>query len=116
MESHDDQWDAKTNIPTIKLADFGLEGIGSRHITFCGTEGHIAPEIIQAHKVLQELRKQRDKGMKTVPESRALSYGKSVDAWALGKILEEFLPGVLCFSTASLLFCTAYKLRYGYRG
>lgn len=33
------KWDARTDTPTIKLADFGLAGIGSEHQTFCGTEG-----------------------------------------------------------------------------
>ncbi len=42
----------------------------------------------------QELKKQRGKGIKTVPESMTLSYGKSVDIWALGKILDEFIQGI----------------------
>ncbi|KAF1993295.1 kinase-like protein, partial [Amniculicola lignicola CBS 123094] len=58
------EWDAKTDIPTIKLADFGLAGIGSEHDTYCGTDGYIAPE--------------------TVPQNRLLMYTNSVDIWALG--------------------------------
>ena len=38
------KWDARTDTPIIKLADFSLAGIGSEHQTLCGTEGYIAPD------------------------------------------------------------------------
>ena len=88
------KWDANTDIPTIKLADFGLAAISSRHTTFCGTEGYIAPEVIQGHKRLEELQKAKDRGVKTVPLSQLLSYDKSIDIWTLGKILQDLIRDV----------------------
>ncbi|KAL9123866.1 MAG: hypothetical protein Q9217_006746 [Psora testacea] len=91
------KWDAHTDTPTIKLADFGLAGITSEtsmHRTFCGTKGYVAPEVIQAYKRLEEVRGRRDKGMKTVPMSRVLRYDNSVDIWALGKILQDLVDAV----------------------
>ena len=73
------KWDADTDIPTIKLADFGLATISLQHTTFCETEGYITPEVIQGHKRLEKLQKAKDKGMKTVPPSWLLNYNKSVD-------------------------------------
>ncbi|KAL9027803.1 MAG: hypothetical protein Q9196_003724 [Gyalolechia fulgens] len=83
-----------TDTPTIKLADFGLAGIQPELTTYCGTEGYQAPEIIQVRQRLEELQKQKDKGMKTVPKSRLLCYDKSVDIWALGKILHELIDDI----------------------
>ena len=88
------KWDARTDTPTIKLADFGLAGIGSEHQTFCGTEGYIAPEIIQADERAKALEKQRDKWMKTFAPNRFPTYTNAVDIWALGKIVQEFLQDV----------------------
>ena len=88
-------WDVQNDIPEIKLADFGLAGIRAEdepeHKTFCGTKGYVAPEMLQAHQKLQELKKQRDKGMKTVSGSGLLRYNQSIDIWALGKILQELV-------------------------
>lgn len=88
------KWDARTDTPTIKLADFGLAGIGSEHQTFCGTEGYIAPEIIQADERAKALEKQRDKWMKTFAPNQFPTYTNAVDIWALGKIVQEFLQDV----------------------
>ena len=88
------KWDANTDIPTIKLADFGLTAINSRHTTFCGTEGYIAPEVIQGHKRFEELQKAKGRGLKTVSPRRLLSYDKSVDIWTLGKILQDLIRDV----------------------
>ncbi|MCJ1245702.1 hypothetical protein MMC30_002906 [Trapelia coarctata] len=88
------KWDTGTDTPTIKLADFGLAGINSEHKTFCGTDGYIAPEVIEANKRAEELQKQKGKGMKTVPDNRRLTYTNAVDVWALGKILQEFVRDV----------------------
>ena len=97
------EWDVQTDIPTIKLADFGLAGVrseNSMHTTFCGTEGYAAPEVLRGYERLKELEKQRDKGMKTIPQSRVLSYDKSVDIWALGKILHDLLGDILSDNTS----------------
>lgn len=88
------KWDTETDIPTIKLADFGLAAIGPKHETFCGTKGYIAPEVEKVNKKLQELKEQKDKGMKTVPGRWPLTYNNSVDIWPLGKILQELVDGL----------------------
>ena len=82
------KWDVRTDTPTIKLGDFGLAAIDPEHKTFCGTEGYVAPEVIVAHEMAKKLKKQRDKGMKTV--SRPI-YTNAVDIWALGKILRDLV-------------------------
>ena len=88
------KWDARTDTPIIKLADFGFAGIGSEHQTFCGTEGYIAPEIIQAKERAKALDKQRDKWMKTFAPNQLPTYTNAVDIWALGKIVQELLQDV----------------------
>lgn len=65
-------WDAGTDTPTIKLADFGLAGIGSEHETYSGNNGYTAPEVIKARQRAKELEEQKGKGMKTVASSRLL--------------------------------------------
>ena len=88
------KWDARTDTATIKLADFGLAGIGSEHQTFCGTEGYVAPEIIEAHETAKVLEQERDKRMKTFRPKRLPTYTNAVDVWAMGKILQELLQDV----------------------
>ncbi|KAH8800867.1 kinase-like domain-containing protein, partial [Xylogone sp. PMI_703] len=88
------KWDTKTDTPTIKLADFGLAGIGSKHTTFCGTKGYVAPEVIQAHQSTETLKKQKDKGMETNSQNQLLVYTHAVDIWTLGKIFQELLQYV----------------------
>ncbi|KAL9124600.1 MAG: hypothetical protein Q9217_006083 [Psora testacea] len=83
------KWDTQTDIPTIKLADFGLAAIGSERQTFCGTEDYLAPEVIEAQQMIQDLKEQQRKGMETVPLSRVGRYNNKVDIYAMGKILEE---------------------------
>ncbi|KAI4288218.1 MAG: hypothetical protein L6R35_002517 [Caloplaca aegaea] len=87
-------WDTGIDTPTIKLADFGLAGIGSEHKTYCGTDGYMAPEVIEARQRAKELEKQEDKGMKTVTRKRLLMYTNAVDIWSLGKILQELVQDV----------------------
>ncbi|KAL8972166.1 MAG: hypothetical protein Q9197_002912 [Variospora fuerteventurae] len=87
-------WDTGTDTPAIKLADFGLAGIGSEHKTYCGTEGYMAPEVIKARQRAKELEKQTDIGMKTVTRKRLLMYTNAVDIWSLGKILQELVQDV----------------------
>ena len=88
-------WDALIDIPTIKLADFGLAGIRAKdkpeHSTFCGTKGYVAPEMKRAYQRVKELKMQRDRGMKMISGYQFLHYNQSVDIWALGKILQELV-------------------------
>jgi protein kinase len=84
-------WDARTDTPVIKLADFGLAGIDPKHKTYCGTEGYIAPEVIKALQRAKDLEKQKDKGIKTIAPNRLLMYTNAVDIWVLGKILQELV-------------------------
>lgn len=88
------KWDAQTDIPTIKLGDFGLAGISSKAKTICGTEGYVAPEVIRANLRAKELQKQKKKGMKAVSENRWLTYTNAIDIWALGKILKDLVKDV----------------------
>jgi serine/threonine protein kinase len=71
------KWDTQTDIPTIKLGDFGIAGISSKAKTLCGTEGYIAPEIVRAKK-----------RMEAFPDSLPPMYTNAIDIWALGKILK----------------------------
>ncbi|KAI9837943.1 MAG: hypothetical protein M1837_002651 [Sclerophora amabilis] len=88
-------WDASTNTPTVKLADFGLAGVHPEHNTFCGTDGYIAPEVREVYRRKKELRKQgRD-------EDESPSYTNAVDIWAMGKVLEELLQLVPSQSSSS---------------
>jgi serine/threonine protein kinase len=80
------KWDNKTDIPTIKLA-----AIGREHMTFCGSEGYIAPEAEKVNKRAKKLERKRDQGMKTVERNGLLVYTNAVDIWALGKILKELV-------------------------
>ncbi|MCJ1242374.1 hypothetical protein MMC14_010382 [Varicellaria rhodocarpa] len=86
------QWDPNTDLPTIKLADFGLAGLKSEHSTFCGTKGWLAPEIERAMARSKALKRQQGKGMKTI--ARPFRYNNSIDIWALGKILQDLLSDV----------------------
>ena len=81
------KWDTKTDIATIKLADFGLAGIGSEYETVCGTPAYIAPEV-------KELERERHKRVKTFRPERITTYTNAVDIWAMGKILLELLQDV----------------------
>ncbi len=92
------KWNAETNILIIKLTDFDLTGIRLKnfiHTTFCETEGYVTSKVIQGHKRLKELQKQRDKEMKTVLQSWMLSYDKFVDIWTLRKILQNLIKNIL---------------------
>ncbi|KAI9729378.1 MAG: hypothetical protein M1834_006902 [Cirrosporium novae-zelandiae] len=85
------KWDPETDIPAIKLADFGLAGINSEHKTFCGTDGYIAPEVIEVNKRTEELQKQKRKGIETVAQDQRLVYTNAIDIWALGKVFQELI-------------------------
>ena len=90
------KWDAETNTLIIKLADFGLVGIGSQNQTLCGIEGYIAPEMIQADPTVKALEKQIDRWTNNIAPNRLSTYPytNAVDIWALGKVLQELLQDV----------------------
>ena len=82
------QWDSKTDLPTVKLADFGLAGINSDLSSLCGTSGYCAPEI----DAEIARRKRAGEGFKTV--HRPFHYNNSVDIWTLGRILMDLLEDI----------------------
>ncbi|KAL9026973.1 MAG: hypothetical protein Q9196_004444 [Gyalolechia fulgens] len=88
------KWDLRTDIPTVKLADFGLAGTRPKHDTDCGTYGYIAPEIYEIRKRREELEKDKGKGMETVASSGLPTYTNAVDIWAMGRVLQELLDEV----------------------
>ncbi|KAL8937412.1 MAG: hypothetical protein Q9211_003699 [Gyalolechia sp. 1 TL-2023] len=88
------KWDPRTDIPTIKLADFGLASPNVTHGTICGTPGWFAPEIEEAKKEWLKIL-ERDKEASTETSNiPPIQYGRSVDIWALGKILKLLLDSV----------------------
>lgn len=76
------------------LHSVGIRSENSMHTTFAETRAASLPKSFKVHKRHEELQKQRNKGMKRVPQSWVLSYDKSVDIWTLGKILQNLLRGV----------------------
>ncbi|KAL8969816.1 MAG: hypothetical protein Q9197_004145 [Variospora fuerteventurae] len=87
------QWDPKTDLPTIKLADFGLASPNDAHDTICGTPFWMAPEVQAAQEAKRKLRKQ-NKNDHTNLRTPTFHYDNSVDIWALGKILDCFVGEV----------------------
>ncbi|KAL9118127.1 MAG: hypothetical protein Q9187_005332, partial [Circinaria calcarea] len=88
------QWDPKTDIPTIKLADFGLASLKFTHGTICGTPGWLAPEIEEARKKRLEIIERNKRTGTKARNIPPIRYDKSVDIWALGKILKLLLDDV----------------------
>jgi len=84
------QWDWKTDLPTVKLADFGLAGINP--------DLYVAPEIKAEIAQQKQLQKRTATGYKTV--NRPVYYDNSVDIWALGRISKELIEKVLNEITA----------------
>jgi len=67
----------ESEIPTIKLADFGLSQLTGPNDTLlipCGTLGYVAPEVLQQ-----------------------LPYGREVDMWSIGAVTYLMLRGKLPF-------------------
>ena len=87
------RWDPKTDLPTIKLADFGLASLNYTHGTICGTPDWLAPELEEARKKWLELQ-QRNKERGTKAAMPSIRYDNSVDIWALGKILNLLVSEV----------------------
>ena len=85
-------WDSKTNLPTVKLADFGLAGIKSDLSSLCGTPGYCAPEIEAEIAWRKQVQKRAAAGFKTV--HRPFHYNNSVDIWTLGGILRDLLEDI----------------------
>ena len=79
-----------SEIPTIKLADFGLSQlVGPNDCLFvpCGTLGYVAPEVLQQ-----------------------LPYGKQVDMWSLGAVIYLMLRGKLPFDSKDKLALMAQTI------
>ena len=85
-------WDSKTDLPTVKLADFGLAGIKSDLSSLCGTPGYCAPEIEAEIARRKQVQKRAAAGFKTVHQP--FHYNNSVDIWTLGRILKELLEDI----------------------
>jgi serine/threonine protein kinase len=86
------QWDQKTDLPVVKLADFGLAGIKSDLSSLCGTPGYCAPEIEAELARRRKPQRRPAAGYKAIDQP--FHYDNSVDIWGLGKILKELLADV----------------------
>ncbi|MCJ1249584.1 hypothetical protein MMC30_006810 [Trapelia coarctata] len=81
------EWDPQTDLPTVKLADFGLATYRSAPSSMVGTKGYVAPEV-----AVEWARRDALPGYRNGNEE--YHYDNSVDIWALGKVLFELLAGV----------------------
>lgn len=86
------RWDPKTDLLTVKLADFGLAGISSDMSSLCSTPGYVAPEIVAEMERRDQLHKCAAGGSRSA--DRPFHYDNSVDIWALGRILTELLTDI----------------------
>ena len=86
-------WDPKTDIPTIKLADFGLASLKSAYNTVCGTLGWVAPEVAIAMGQADEF-VQREPRLRRSARNSKFRFESSVDIWALGKVLKTLVQDV----------------------
>ena len=77
----------------LKIGDFGLAvqlKQGERRKSFCGTPNYMAPEVVlNNHKVAGGL-------------GLGQEYGLSVDVWALGLFMYNFLEGKNPFHNGDL--------------
>lgn len=85
-------WDSQTDVPTIKLTDFGLAGQNPTHDTYCGTKEYLAPEIKRAKARNEDLLRQYNLGK--IEDMQWVQYDKFVDIWAMGKTLKYLLNRV----------------------
>ena len=83
--------DPEAEDPTIKLADFGLAGLGSKRDTLCGTVDYLAPEIRGPFEKHEKHERQMKLGFKTEPLEPVLPYTNAVDIWALGRVLGKLV-------------------------
>lgn len=70
-------WSQSTDLPTIKIADFGLATLKTKLTSICGTPSWYAPELLKA-----------------MNSDSPLEYNNSVDIWTMGKILMNLLDHV----------------------
>lgn len=80
------------NIPTIKLADFGLSSQRPELETFCGTLYYIAPEMHETSRLNQALRREHRQAGSPPPQNLH-GYTPAIDIWAMGMILHKLLGG-----------------------
>ncbi|KFY94420.1 hypothetical protein V500_03268 [Pseudogymnoascus sp. VKM F-4518 (FW-2643)] len=81
-----------TNIPVIKLADFGLSSQRPELETFCGTLYYIAPEMHGTSRLNEALRREHRRAGSPPPRNLH-SYTPAVDIWAMGMVLHKLLGG-----------------------
>ncbi|KAA6412973.1 MAG: serine threonine kinase [Lasallia pustulata] len=75
------KWNPATDLPTIKLADFGLVSFEPESHSLVGTPGWLAPELSKAYAQAKRSNK----------APKDFKYTNAVDIWAMGKILKELL-------------------------
>ncbi|KAL8912005.1 MAG: hypothetical protein Q9171_002918 [Xanthocarpia ochracea] len=89
------KWDPKTDLPTIKLADFGMASPNDAHDTICGTPSWMAPEVQAALNIAQITTQSTTQSMtQSMTQIRIPLFNNSVDIWALGKVLDFFVREV----------------------
>ena len=75
------QWDPITDLPTVKLADFGFATQMANPTSIVGTDGYMAPEIVTEWE--------RRKASHCMTQD--FHYQNSVDIWSLGTIMSELV-------------------------
>lgn len=83
--------DDATNLPIIKLADFGLSSQQPELKTFCGTPYYVAPEVHETRRLNNVIRHQQYYyGHEYVHQH---TYTPAVDIWAAGMVFHGLLGG-----------------------
>ena len=93
------KWDSIAELPTIKLADFGLVSVQSNPTSLVGTKGWMAPEIAEEWAKV-ESRIRLESSIRSVSNigleynTQAFQYTNSVDIYSMGKIIKKLLGDV----------------------